>query len=108
MSRELGMTLHDRLREPVVMADELEQQYLFNVGQVLRLVVFLALAAVLYILVFTNDETVLRFLHPQNEEGVAPLSSRILAAIAVFLFIPVVAYLYGTASRLFLKLLRIE
>jgi hypothetical protein len=108
LRRELTSSLHDRLGIPVVQAEELKQEYLFSLNHLAKLALFWLAAAVLYILVFTHQEPVLRFIHPQDETGAADWRLKALAAVAVFVAVPVVAYLYGTASRLFLKMLRIE
>lgn len=102
MARELTGTLHDQLKVPVVLADDLKQQFLFGPRQLVQLVVCFLLAAVIYVVVFTHQEKVLQFLHGETTQA------KILAAVCVFSLVPTVAYLYGTAARLFLKLLRIE
>lgn len=108
LTRELGGSLNDRLSRPVVTAEELRQQFLFSAKDLVKLAVFAVLAAAIYILAFAHQSPILQFLHPQNEAGEATRTARILAAVGVFLFVPLITYLYGTASRLFLKLLRIE
>lgn len=52
--------------------------------------------------VFTSQEAVLRFF---AAEGTL---ERVLAAAAAFVIIPLVAYLYGTVPRLWLKMIRME
>lgn len=98
MCRELSTTLQDKLKVPVVMADELRQQFLFSPRHMFQLVFYVVLTAVVYWSVFTHQVAILEFLQ----------GNRMLAAASVFAFVPAVAYIYGNAARLFLKMLRIE
>lgn len=102
MSRELSSLLHDRLKVPVVMIDDLKQQFLFSPKQLVNLFILFAIVMLIYFTVFSNQEPVLKFLHGGTT------TAKILAAGGVFVFVPTVAYIYGTATRLLLKLLRIE
>jgi hypothetical protein len=36
------------------------------------------------------------------------LKAKVLAAVAVFLFVPLVAFLYGNVAKSFLKLIKME
>lgn len=102
LTRELGSFLGDQLKVPTVMSDELETQFLFGRKQLAQLVVFLLSALILYTLVFTNQEAILRFLYTEET------TLKILRVAAVFAFIPIIAYVYGSAARLILKMLKIE
>jgi cytidylate kinase len=102
MQREIKGLLSDKIKAPVVGTDELKPQFLFNKRDLLRLVGYLALVVLIYFLVFTNQIKVLTFLSATEWKAKA------LAAVAVFLFVPIVAYFYGTFSRIFLKLIKIE
>jgi cytidylate kinase len=101
-ARELRSFLADNMKTAVVAADELKTQFLFGKRDLFRLIGFLAVTVLIYFLVFTHQEQVLIFL---SREGHA---AKIVAAIAVFLLVPIVAYAYGTVSRSFLKLIKIE
>jgi cytidylate kinase len=102
MARELRSLLADNIKAPVVAPEELKTQFLFGKRDLLRLIGYLAVVVVIYFLVFTNQVRILTFL--SGEGWLAKVS----AAIAVFLFVPIVAYSYGTFSRSFLKLIKIE
>jgi len=102
MARDLRALLADHVKAPVVLAEELRTQYLFGKSDALRLVGLLALTCVLYALVMTHQVAVLKFLTGHDWKG------RLLSSVSVFLFVPVVAHLYGTVARTFLKLLRME
>jgi hypothetical protein len=102
MARELRSLLADNIKAPVVAPEELKTQFLFGKRDLFRLIGYLAVVVLIYFLVFTNQVQILSFL--SGEGWVAKL----IAAIAVFLFVPIVAYSYGTVSRSFLKLIKIE
>jgi cytidylate kinase len=102
MARELRGFLADNIKAAVVATEELKAQFLFGKRDLFRLLGFLAVVALIYFLVFTNQKEILSFL---SGEGWVAKS---LAAVAVFLFVPIVAYSYGTVSRSFLKLIKIE
>jgi hypothetical protein len=102
LQRELKSLLSDKIKAPVVGTDELKPQFLFSKRDLFRMVGYLALVIVIYFLVFTNQMQVLTFL------SAAGWKAKVLAAVAVFIFVPVVAYFYGTVSKTFLKLIKIE
>jgi hypothetical protein len=106
MTRELQRFVGEHIAAPVVDADELKAQYLFGPRDVARLAGFLALVAALYFLVFSNQEITLRFLLGQWWDG-SPLA-RMLVAVAVFLFVPIIAHSYGTVAKSLMKLIKME
>jgi cytidylate kinase len=99
-SREMISYLSDNLKVPVIGADELKSQYLFGAAQWLKLFMFAALAIGLFALVFFNQLPVLEFL---TREGT---KHRILAAVALFVFVPLFAYVYGNFTGYLLRLLK--
>jgi len=105
LTRELQDLLESRMRVPVVTADELRKRYLFGTSDAIRLAGSAFLVAGLYVLVLTHQEPVLSFL--AMGEG-ASLPHRLAAAAAVFLFVPLVAYTYGTLVRSVMKLVKME
>ncbi len=62
LTRDLAGLLADRLRKPVIGAEELKEQYLFGPRQWLKLIGFLAASVLLYLAVFTNQHAILAFL----------------------------------------------
>jgi hypothetical protein len=109
--------LSDRLKAPVVTTDELGTQYLFGKRDLVRTVAFLAVAVVVYSLVFTFDEPILAFLGHAGWYANAAKGtflerydwiSRALVSLAVFMVIPFVAYIYGSVTSAVLKLIRME
>ncbi len=102
LTRDLASRLGEKLRVPVIGAEELKTQYLFGAKQWLQLVAYVAVLTVLYGFVFAHQDAVLSFL---RAEGTA---SRVLAVTAVALTAPAVAFLWGTAAHHILRLLRFE
>lgn len=102
-TRELALSIRDRLKAPVITADELKSRFLFGTQQAFTLVGFAVLTAFIYWLVLAHETPVFNFLSgPMHQQY------KWLAPLAVFLFIPAVAYIYGTVSELLLKLIDID
>jgi cytidylate kinase len=106
LTRELQESLASRLRVPVVTANELKSQYLFGRRDLVRLAGFLALVAGLYLLVMSNQEPILAFLFGSWSGG--GWTTRLIVAVAVFVFVPIVAYSYGSVARSVMKLIKME
>jgi cytidylate kinase len=102
MARELRSFMNEHIKAPAVTTDELKEQYLFGRHDLYRLIGFAALVAVIYFLVFNYQEGVLSFLIGTSWK------TKAIAATAVFLFVPLVAFLYGNVAKSFLKLIKIE
>ena len=102
LTREFASFLADHLKVPTVMSDELQTQFLFGRKQLVQLILFTVAALVLYALVFSNQETILRFLSAEET------TLKLLRVLAVFVFIPVIAYLYGSVAHLVLKMFKFE
>ena len=77
-------------------------QYLFGKRDLFRLIGFAVLVTLIYFLVFTNQVGVLTFLMG------TVWKAKVIAAVAVFLFVPLVAFLYGNVAKSFLKLIKME
>jgi cytidylate kinase len=102
-TRELAMNIRDRLKAPVITADELESKFMFGKRQALNLVGYSLAVVLLYYLVFTHQDQVSAFLSgPLHEKA------KWLAPLVIFMFIPVIAYLYGAVTGLALKLINID
>ncbi len=98
---ELVAYITDRIRVPTVLKSELRQQYLFGKRQALHLLVYAAISALIYFLVFSHQMEVLTF--SQMEGG-----WRILSVAVIVLFVPALAYLWGTVGKLLLKMFKLE
>jgi cytidylate kinase len=101
MIRDLKIFLGERIHVPVISADELHEKYLFGYKQLVKLLIFLVLSLGIYWATFVHQEPILRFL--QEYKG-----RRLLSTIAIGLSAPLIAYLYGTVARLFLKSIKFD
>jgi hypothetical protein len=102
LTRDLASRLSDRLRVPVIGAEELKTRYLFGRAQWLQLIGTLGLSALLYGVVFSHQEALLHFLRATGG------TQRWMAVVVVTLTAPLVAYLWGTAAHHLLRLTRFE
>ena len=102
-TRELALSIRDRLKAPVITADELKARFLFGKRQAVTLVGYLALLILIYGIVFTQQEPVINFL-----SGSFHQHFKWVASVAMVLFIPFIAYIYGTVTGLALKLINID
>jgi len=102
-TRELALSIRDRLKAPVITSDELKSHFLFGKRQAATLLGYLALTILIYLLVFTNQKPVLDFLG-----GPLHQDFKVVAAVAVALFSPLLAYVFGTVSGLALKIINVD
>jgi len=102
-TRELALTIRERLKVPVITCEEMASRFLFRKKQALKLGFYAALVACVYALVFSFQEPILNFLG-----GEMHADWKWVAPIAVFLFVPFVAYCYSTVTGLLLKLIGID
>ena len=102
MTRQLQSYVSDQIKAPVVNAEDLKSQYLFGRHDLLNLFGCLGLFSLILLLVFTYQEPILKFL-----SGVE-IKAKVLAAVAVFISVPTIAYLYGNVARSLMKLIRME
>lgn len=103
LTRELGLTLHDKLRTSVIHINELQSEFLFGKAQAFKLVTFSLFLVCLYGAVFHFQKPILNIIGGDLHD-----KWKIAAAIGIFIFVPVVAYIYGTVSGLILKLIDID
>ncbi|MCG6909913.1 MAG: cytidylate kinase-like family protein [Deltaproteobacteria bacterium] len=102
-TRELAMSIRDRLKAPVITMDELKSRFLFGKRQGVMLAGYAAIVCLIYILAFKNQDPILAFLSgPMHEQ------MKWLAPLVIVLFVPTIAYLYGTITGLILKLINID
>lgn len=102
MVRELQSLLLDNIKSPVVTNEELKSQFIFGVKHLPKLISFLIITVIFYFLVFTNQQPILKFI------SASTLGGKVLAVLVVVIFVPLVAYIYGSAVNLILKLVKIE
>jgi hypothetical protein len=106
MTRELQRLVGEHITAPVVDTNELKSQYLFGRRDVAKLAGFLTLVAVVYFVVFSHQQTTLKFLSGQWWGG-SPMA-KVLVAATVFVFIPFVAHCYGAVAKSLMKLVKME
>jgi len=103
LTRELGLTLHDKLRTPVIDIKELKSEFLFGKAQAFQLIMFTLILFCIYGLVFNFQRPILNVIGGDLHE-----KWKWVAAIGITVFVPFVAYVYGTVSGLILKLIDID
>jgi cytidylate kinase len=101
MLRDLKLYLGERVHVPVISTEELQEKYLFGGKQLVRLLIFLGVVAGIYWAVFSHQEPIMAFL--QEYKG-----RKLLSAVAIGLLAPLIAYLYGTVTHLFLKMIKFD
>jgi hypothetical protein len=76
---------------------------MFGHRDLIRALGYLAVVIVLFLVVFTNQVTVLELL-----DGSGSTMQRLIVAFAVFLIVPIVAWSYGSVTRALMKLIKME
>ncbi len=102
-TRELAMSIRDRLKAPVITEDELKTRFLFGKRQAFSLVGLLAVVFVVYGAVFTHQDAVLAFLSGPLHQRLKWLSPLVLVG-----FVPLLAFIYGEVAGLALKIINID
>ena len=102
-ARELALAIRERFKIPVVTSDEIKSRFFFGPRQAVKLVTCALAAACIYVWVFSSQDVILNFLG-----GPMHQNAKIISAICVALFVPLVAYLYGTVTGLLLQLVGID
>lgn len=103
LTRELGLSIKEVLKTPVITEDALQSRFLFGKQQAIKLCISSIDVFAIYELVFRFQEPILNILG-----GELHARWKWAAAIGVALFVPVVAYSYGTVTGLLLKLVDID
>jgi hypothetical protein len=104
--RDLTSLLGEKFRVPAINADELKSHYLFGPRQLLSLLSSGAIAAAVYLAVFSWQEPILKFLS-QGQTG-GSLVAKACVAAAVVVFTPLVAFSLGSFYHNLSKLFRFE
>jgi hypothetical protein len=102
-TRELALAVRERLKTPVITADELQARFLFGKRQAVKLVTFAILVVCTYALVFSFQRPILDFMGGDIHQKFKWLTS-----VGVFLLVPFIAYTYGTVTGLILKIIGID
>ena len=102
MKRDLIGFISDHLKVPVIGTEDLKSHYLFGPKQWLRMILFAAVSFLIYLAVFTNQAPILKFLSTPGTWH------RVVAALPIALFVPAVAWVYGSFASYILKLIKLE
>jgi len=102
-TRELAMSIRDRLKAPVITAEELKSRFLFGKSQALSFLGYTVILCLIYAAAFMNQDAILTFL-----SGPIHQHTKWLAPLVIVLFVPFIAYLYGSVTGLALKLINID
>jgi len=102
LTRDLIRQLSEKLRLPVIESSGLKTHYLFGKKQLASMIACLLLSLLLYVLVFSHQASILRFLTSSNIYG------KLVAAAAVGILVPFVAFTLGGFYHNILRLFRIE
>jgi len=102
-TRELALVIRERLKVPVITCEEMASRFLFRKKQALKLAFYAAVVACIYAVVFSFQDPILNFLG-----GEMHADWKWIAPVAVFLFVPFVAYCYSNVTGLLLKLIGID
>jgi len=102
MLQEWSNSLSDTLKIPIVSMDEIQHKYKFGPRQLVRLILSTGLTALIVFLVFNFGPQIVSFLSNSDPK------SRVMAMICIVIFVPSFAFLYGSATGLFLKLIKLE
>jgi hypothetical protein len=102
MKRDLISLLSDQSRVPVISSDDLKEQYLFGPKQWVKTLGYILLSVLMYFLVFTNQEVIIKFLSASETEF------KILAAVIIILFTPLAAFIVSGFSHNLLKFVKLE
>lgn len=102
-TRELIMNIRDRLKAPVISADELQSRFLFGKRQAALLIGFLAVVFLIYALVFNHQSQIFNM-----QSGKFHTHHKWLFSAFVVMFVPFIAYIYGKVSELILKMINID
>lgn len=102
MRRDLIGFIADHLKVPVISTDELQSHYLFGPRQWIRMALYAAVAVLIYLIVFNNQERILAFTSAPGTWH------RVLSAVLIALFVPLAAWAYGSFTSYVLKLIKLE
>lgn len=98
--------LSEKFHVPVIGSEELKSQYLFGWKQLMSSIFSLVFTVLLYVIIFSNQEKILNFIsagHSSKGSG-----SQIMAAVAIALLVPVIAFSVGSFYKNFLKMIKLE
>ena len=102
MKRDLISNLSDQSRVPVISSDDLKEQYLFGPKQMIKTLLFALLSVLIFYVVFTNQNFILKILTPSNTEF------KVLAVLIILISVPLIAFIIGSLWHNILKFVKLE
>jgi hypothetical protein len=102
-ARELALNVRERFKIPVVTGDEIRSRFFFDSRQAVKLVACALAVICIYAAAFRFQDVIMNFLG-----GPMHQNAKVISAICVVLFVPLVAYLYGTVTGLLFKLIGVD
>jgi cytidylate kinase len=102
MKRDLISFLIDHLHVPVIGNEDLKEQYLFGPKQWLQTAGYAILSVLIYLCMFSYQKPILDFF------SIPGTQHRIMAAVAVSVFVPVAAFIIGGFAHNILKMIKLE
>lgn len=102
LTQEWSNAMTETLKTPVISLSDIRAHYQFGFAQAIKMGIFGLLAAIILFSVFHFDNQILAFL---SREGT---TWRVIAAASVLVFIPVFAFIYGSAVGLALRLIKLD
>jgi cytidylate kinase len=106
LKRDAISLLIEKFRIPVMALEDLKSEYLFGKKQFFSLVGFAAVSALMYLVVFSFQKPLLSFVSAGQFSG--GLGSKIAAAVAVFISVPIMASIIGGFYHNLLKMIKLE
>ncbi len=106
IKREMVSKLKDKFRVPVIGTEDLKAKYLFGPKQLLNMIGFAVMFALVYLIVFNFQAPILTFISKGHFGGT--FYEKVLAAFGVLISIPVVAFSIGGFYGNLLKFLKVE
>jgi len=101
-TRELVGRLCDLIKAPVVNAEDLGHMVDTGWSYYAKMVALAAAVVAIFLLVFTHQTAVLEFLSPST------ILQKVAAAAVVLVFVPLFAVIYGTLTKMILRLIHVE
>ena len=105
LARELASILSDNFATAVVDTEGIKKQYRAGRGDIATALIRIAIVAAIYLFFFSFQEQILAFTGATDSKS-WPL--KLLTAISIACFIPLLARLYGSSAARILKMIGIE
>jgi cytidylate kinase len=102
LMQEWSNTLSDSFKTPVVSLSEIQKQYRFGKKQTAQILFAAVATALMLFAIFKFDTQIIAFLQHEGTFW------RSLATACVVVFVPTFAFIYGTVTSLFLRLIKLD